>query len=100
MKTFVLSKTGYFIVTSSAVRLTPARKTKYAMHSVIHKLSKIADLSDLITLQVYIKIFNNMVQSLNNSKSITYSITKNRVGVFVSLSKRHLLPKSTGNTQE
>ena len=23
-----------------------------------------------------------------------------RVGVFVSLSKRHLLPKSTGNTQE
>ena len=23
-----------------------------------------------------------------------------RVGVFISLSKRHLLPKSTGNTQE
>ena len=36
----------------------------------------------------------------SDSGSVDPGSTLGRVGVFVSLSKRHLLPKSTGNTQE
>ena len=40
-----------------------------------------------------------MVRALDSGSGDPGSIL-GRVGVFVSLSKRHLLPKSTGNTQE
>ena len=73
----------------------------YGEVSVIYQLPPI-----LIALQPIdlIKLFSIrrtglMVRASDSGSGDPGSIL-GRVGVFVSLSKRHLLPKSTGNTQE
>ena len=49
---------------------------------------------------VYIRGRTGLMVRASDSGSGDPGSILGRVGVFVSLSKRHLLPKSTGNTQE
>ena len=88
------------------------RKSKYRIHSSdVPEWLLFEALSFTCTLYVFISLFLNIVQTYlgrrtglevraSDSGSGDPGSILGRVGVFVSLSKRHLLPKSTGNTQE
>ena len=67
----------------------------------LHKMSELDEISDSgIEMHSYVGGRTGlMVRALDSGSGDPGSIL-GRVGVFVSLSKRHLLPKSTGNTQE
>ena len=67
-------------------------------------LSSLFEHMNIIFLKLWLTYFHGgrtglMVRASDSGSGDPGSIL-GRVGVFVSLSKRHLLPKSTGNTQE